>query len=395
MQKLLAKSPNWMMIAIALAGLGAWGAYRSLTQANQPLPPAPAVQPVRAVAALGRVEPKGSVIKVSVVNAKDSRVDQLLVQEGDPVQAGQIIAILQGLDKQQAAVAEAERNLVVQQARLNQTKAGNSNSSQVLAQQAAIARLRAQLQTETIEKQAALQGQAAELRNAETTYRRFETLQNQGAISESELDNYRKNYEKAQSQLDAAQAQLANTVKTLNAEIAQAEANLDNLLEVRPVDVSVPLAEVSYANSQLESARAKLEDFYVRVPVAGRILKINTRIGEQVNADQGIVDLGQTDQMYVVAEVYETDVPKVQVGQRATIVSENGGFTEALQGTVEQIGLQIKKSDVLNTDPATDSNARVVEVKIRLDPQDSQQVAGLTYMQVRVKIHPDEVAQSP
>jgi len=93
--------------------------------------------------------------------------------------------------------------------------------------------------------------------------------------------------------------------------------------------------------------------------------------------------------MVVIAEVYETDVPKLSVGQRATITSENGGFSDVLEGTVESIGLQIRKTDVLNSDPAADTNARVVEVKIKLDPESSEQVAGLTYMQVRVKIQVD------
>jgi HlyD family secretion protein len=395
MQKTLARvSSFWTIIVIALAGLGLWIGYR--TRSSQPVAPAPSeVQPVRAVAALGRIEPEGSVIKVSVVNAKDSRVDQLLVKQGDWVQAGQIIAILQGLDKQRAAVVEAERNVSVQEARLAQAQAGNSTYSQRLAQEADIQRLEAKLRTELTEKQAAIRRQESELENAQTTYQRFEKLYREGAISALDLDNYRKNYETAEAQLSTAQAQLANTVETLNAEIAQAQATLANLSEIRPVDVKVPQSEVEYAVSQLQSAEAKLEDFYVRAPVAGRILNINTRIGEQVNADEGIVDLGQTNQMYVIAEVYETDISRVQVGQRATIISENGGFTQKLQGTVEQIGLQIKKADVLTTDPAADSNARVVEAQIRLDSQDSQQVNGLTYMQVRVNIHPDSVARTP
>lgn len=394
MQKLLARVPtSWAIILIALAGLGFWINYR--TKGEQSVVSAPPVlQPVRAVAALGRIEPEGSVIKVSVVNAKDSRVDRLLVKQGDSVQAGQIIAVLQGLDKQQAAVVEAERNVAVQQAKLNQTQAGSSTLSQRLAQQAAIRRLEAELRTEMLEKQSAIRKQEFELQNAQSTYQRFEKLYREGAVSALDLDNYRKNYETAQAQLSTVEAQLANTVETLSAEISQAQATLTDLSEVRPVDVRVPQSEVQYALSQLQSAQAKLEDFYVRVPVAGRILNINTQIGEQVNADEGIVDLGQTDRMYVVAEIYETDVSRIRVGQRAAIVSENGGFTQKLQGTVEQIGLQIKKADVLNTDPATDSNARVVEVQIRLDPQDSKQVDGLTYMQVRVNIHPN-IAKTP
>jgi HlyD family secretion protein len=79
---------------------------------------------------------------------------------------------------------------------------------------------------------------------------------------------------------------------------------LDKLKEVRPVDVSVSQAQVDYAKTKVATASADLNDVYVRVPVAGRILKINTRIGEQVNTSQGIVELGQTNQMYAITEVY-------------------------------------------------------------------------------------------
>ncbi len=79
----------------------------------------------------------------------------------------------------------------------------------------------------------------------------------------------------------------------------------------------------------------------------------------------------------------------MKVGQKATIISEHGGFSGKLQGTVDHIGLQIKKQDILESDPATNKDARVVEVKVRLDPQDSDRVAELTNLQVRVKIQLD------
>ncbi len=378
----------WLVLAIGCMGIGVWAAQRAVFSSRPSVETSiPAPQPIRAVAALGRVEPESSIIKVSVANANDSRVDRLLVQEGDRVQAGQVIAILQGLEKQQAAVIEAENNLAIEQAKLEQVQAGSSNFSQIQAQQAVIMQLQAELRTNTVAKQATLRRIEAELQNAQTTYNRYVELYEQGAVSAVMLDDYRKNYQTTQAQVQEAQAQLANTIETLNAQIVQAQATLNNLSEVRPVDIEVPQAEVRYAMSQLVSAHAQLEDFYVRAPVAGQILRINTQVGEQVNADAGIVDLGETDRMVVIAEVYETDVPRIQIGQRATIVSENGGFAEELEGTVEQIGLQVQKIDILGTDPATNSNARVVEVKIRLDAESSQQVAGLTYMQVRVRIH--------
>ncbi|MEP0918923.1 HlyD family efflux transporter periplasmic adaptor subunit [Leptolyngbya sp. DQ-M1] len=377
--------------ALSIGSLGLGAAYLSQSKVKQNADAGLSSQPapVQSVTALGRVEPKGSVIKVSVVNARDSRVDRLLVKQGDRVQAGQVIAILQGLDKKQAALEQAKQNVAVMQAKLAQTRVGSATVSGLSAQKAAIARLTAQFDTEMAARQAAVARAKAEVRNAQASYERSQKLQKEGAISTSLLDNDRRSFETATASLQEAKAQLQETKLTLSAQIQEETAKLQALSEVRPADLQVPQAEIEYAIAQQKQAETQLGDSYVRAPIAGQILRINTQIGEQVNAEQGIVDLGQTDQMYVVAEVYETDIPRVKRGQQALITSENGGFNQQLRGTVEQIGLQIKKTDSLNTDPAADKNARVVEVKIRLDPEDSKKVAELTYMQVRVQIRLD------
>ncbi len=378
--------------AAALLLLGGWGLHAVRSHLTRPAPNPPSTAPatVPTVAALGRIEPISAVIKLSVANAQDSRVNQLLVQEGDRVEANQVIATLQGIEKLQAEVAEAEQNVVVQRARVGQAETAAATPGQQAAQQATIRQLEAELRASELRNRAAVDSATATLRAAQTDYDRYRQLYDRGAVSATELDSRLKTLDTASASLRDAEAQLAGTRQTLTAQIQSATATLTQLAEVRPVDVTVAQSEVAYAQSQVDRARADLEDFYVRVPVAGQILSINTRVGERVNPDQGIVDLGQTEQMVVIAEVYETDVPRLAVGQRAEITSENGGFTNTLGGTVESVGLQIRKTDVLNSDPATDSNARVVEVKIKLDPADSQQVAGLTYMQVRVKIRVDQ-----
>ena len=121
----------------------------------------------------------------------------------------------------------------------------------------------------------------------------------------------------------------------------------------------------------------------VRSPITGRVLDIHARQGERVGAD-GIAELGQTDAMYAVAEVYETDAPRVRVGQRATVSSS--ALPQAVSGTVDRIGLKIGKKDVLSVDPAAKTDARVVEVRILLD--DAAQVAELTNLEVDVTITP-------
>ena len=380
------KLARWIMgvAVVTVIGVGATYAISQVQKPKSAPVTANKVAPITKVTALGRLEPQGEVIKLSVANAQDSRVNKLLVEEGNRVQAGQVIAILQGIDKKQAELTETQKNLVVERAKLTQLQAGEAKQAEITAQSANIARIQAQLRTETIEKKATIARAQSELRNAQINYQRYQSLHQEGAVKTSDLDDKREAFETATAKVNEAQAQLAYKVSTLEKQIQTEKAMLKKLREVRPVDVKVAQAEVEKAIAQINRIKAELEDLYVRVPVAGQILKINTRVGEQVNTSQGIVELGRTSQMYAVAEVYETDVGKLRVGQRATVVSEHGGFKGSIQGTIDHIGLQIKKQDVLESDPAADKDARVVEVKVRVRPQDSPKVAGLTNLQVRI-----------
>jgi len=88
--------------------------------------------------------------------------------------------------------------------------------------------------------------------------------------------------------------------------------------------------------------------------------------------------------MYDVAEVYETDIQKVRIGQPAEISS--AVFSGKLQGTVGQIGLKVDKQDIFDVNPQADTDNKIIDVKIRLKPEDSKKVADLTNLQVRVLI---------
>ena len=346
------------------------------------------VEPPKQVVALGKLIPKGEVIKLSVANAEDSRVNQILVEEGDRVEKNQVIAILQGIDRRERDLEEAQKAVELAQAKLEQTRAGETKQAELAAQRANISRLESQLRNETAEKQAAIASAEAQLKQANLTYDRNQTLQQQGAVSTETFDRAREQLDMAQATLNERKAQLNNTQQTLQQEINQEKENLARLQEIRPVDVRVAEIELERAIIAVEQRKADLEDTKVKVPISGQILRINTRVGEQVNTQQGIVELGRTDQMYAVAEVYETDIGKVRIGQSATISSEYGGFEGKLKGTVEHLGLQVgtKELSESSQDPTQDENSRIVEVKIRIDPEDGKKVAGLTNMKVRVEI---------
>jgi HlyD family secretion protein len=186
-------------------------------------------------------------------------------------------------------------------------------------------------------------------------------------------------------QIKEAESTYAQTVATLKEQIKQANANLAKVSEVRPVDVRAAEAEVASSIAAARQVRADLELAYVRAPIAGEVFKIYTRPGEATSS-KGIVEIGQNDRMLAVAEIYESDIGKIKIGQVAEIKSETGAFKGTIRGTVSQIGLQIAKKDVLSTDPAADADSRVVEVKLALEPSDSDLVRGLTNSKVEVII---------
>lgn len=179
-------------------------------------------------------------------------------------------------------------------------------------------------------------------------------------------------------------------VARLEAELAYGRADLRRSLELNDSrvvsDAAREAAEmrVRMTQAELRRARAEVARQAVRAPFAGQVIRVHAREGERVG-EEGILELGRTDHMFAIAEVYETDIIRVAVGQRATVVSP--ALPAPLSGRVERIRPQVAKQDALGTDPAARKDARVVEVEIRLD--DSEPAADLSYLQVAIEFEAD------
>jgi HlyD family secretion protein len=350
-QPLIKSTTIWsglLGIAGILLGLGITNIAQ---QQPTPQPPLRAVQqsaPVIGVAALGRIEPDGRVIHLTFPNSLDgTRVGEMLVREGDHVQIGQIIAVLNTMERRKAAVEEAKANVQLARAQRAKVLAG-AKSGDLQAQQATIARLK------------------AELKNSRLEYERAQSLFVQGAFSASIRD----------SKLLALQS--------VEEQINQARGSLGSIAEVRPVDVQVAEAQIANAQAAVKTAEQELELTYLRAPREAQVLKVHARPGE-VPTNKGIADLGDTRAMYVMAEVYETDVEKVKIGQQATITSEV--LSGKLQGRVAQIGMLVDQQQIFDVNPRSDMDRKVIEVRVRLDPASSRRVTGLTNLQVQTLIH--------
>lgn len=208
---------------------------------------------------------------------------------------------------------------------------------------AAVERVRAQIATQ----EAAIAAREAELARAAADETRKRTLVTGSVLPQADLEQI-----------------------TMEREVARAR-----LAEAR--------AAVVAARAELKTAEAARDLTIVRAPYAGQVLKITTFPGERVGAE-GILALARNQTMYAVAQVYETDIRGVRIGQKATVRSP--AFAADLVGRVERIGLRVGRLDAISADPAARKDARVVEVEIRLD--DAANVAGLSQMEVDVLIEP-------
>ncbi len=164
---------------------------------------------------------------------------------------------------------------------------------------------------------------------------------------------------------------------------AYSAADLD-VLEQRTLELQGQLQE---ARASLVKAGTDLVNTELRAPIDGTVLRIQSRVGERPG-DNGILELGASDRMEASIEVYESDIDRVRVGQAVTLTSENGGFDGTLRGTVRRISPQVRQREVLSTDPTGDADARVVEVRVRLDPQDGVKVAALSGLKVIARMQP-------
>jgi HlyD family secretion protein len=188
--------------------------------------------------------------------------------------------------------------------------------------------------------------------------------------------------------LDTQAEDAARVVRT-KAELANAEhqlSRIDPLVRQGIAPVSTrddAQLKVDVARAELVAAQATLDRDTVRAPEAGQIVKVHARSGERVGPD-GIAELAQTDSMYALAQVYETDIGRVKVGQHAVIRSP--ALDPELTGVVDRIGMKVEKLDVVDADPVTRTDARVVEVHIKVN--DGARAARLSNLQVDVAIEP-------
>lgn len=194
---------------------------------------------------------------------------------------------------------------------------------------------------------ASLQVDQAALQNA------FQNVQGVLISSTANLEDSRNSLAQAQASYDASVAakdyqvttaehavDSSKSVQSLReAELAQAQASLTEITaSPRVVDLAAYEAEVSRAQAAYQSAVARLEKAEIQSPIMGEVTAIAVDVGEQVVAANAVITVQTTQEQFeIMANISESDIAKLDVGQEALITLDAFGSSQEFTGSVRTI----------------------------------------------------------
>lgn len=342
---------KWFLLLVAVLAIAGWLVKDRLVDSlpiSRPKSAADMVQPkIEKVVSLGRLEPEGEVIEVAGPSGSgDARVQSLAVDVGDHVEAGQVLAVLDNNEQLQTEQAVAKAQVEQAHVRLQQSRLiASTTYAQLHANLEALRSQRATNRADLHRQEMLRKSQASSEQEYEASLLAFATSDNAVAEAEAKLARYTQNSEDS-------------------------------------VDVQLAKVDIRVAEASLQNASVVLDRSLVRAPNAGTILDIDLRPGERIG-QRSLLRMGKTDAMLVRAEIYESDIAQIRIGQSATIHAL--AFEKPLTGIVEKVATLVQRQSIVDSDPAANTDARVVEVLVRIHHEWSDQAARFVGMQVTVE----------
>lgn len=280
------------------------------------------------ISANGTIQPKQS---TNVSPKSSGRLKTLLVDEGDSVQAGQVLAYMDDSNLQ-GQLIQAKGQLEAAQANLEKVAVGNRPE-------------------DIAQAQARLRSAQTSLSQAQSDLNRYQQLYTAGGISAQSLSQYRTTRDTAQASVQEAQQAL---------KLLQEGSRQEDIAQAR--------AQVTQAQGNLKTIQSQIEDMVIRAPFSGIVIKkyadpgdfvTPTTSGSDVSSASSSSILGLASTYQVVANVAETDISRIKQGQSVTVTAD-AYSNKTFKGTVAQIAAQATVT----------SNVTSFEVRVDLtDPQ--------------------------
>ena len=337
------------LAALVLLGVGVWGYTRLWRPRNLLL--------------TGVVTTHDVVVSAQI----QGQVAKLLVREGDTVQAGQLVAVIQPQElaadrayytstAQSAAaqVAQAETNLRYQEA---QTR------DQIRQAEAGLAAAEAQV----------AQAQA-DLEQARLDYGRMQNLFTEQMIAAQQMDQARTAYQGQQARLESLKKQ----VEAQRATVALARATAEQI-QARRDELRAVQQQRAAAGAQEQKASVRLQYTEIRAPVSAIVALDAAREGEVVNIGQPILSLINPDDLWIRVDVEETYIDRIRLGEHFRVRFPSGLVKD---GVVFFRGVDADYATQRDVSRSK-RDIKTFEVRLRVDNRDRRIWPGLTaYVEV-------------
>ncbi len=300
--------------------------------------------------------------EVAVSAQIQGRLSQLLVREGDTVKRGQLVAVIapQELKADAAYYMHSEESLAsaVQQAESELKYQEMETREQIRQAEASLAATQAQV----VEAN-------ADLENSRLTYERNSGLFKQGIVAAQVNDQSRTAYEAAKAHVESLDRQ----VEAQQAALALARANQEQI-RVRESQVATNRHQRAAAGAQKTKAQVQLGYTEIQAPIDGVVAMRAALQGEVVSAGQAIVTLVNPDDLWVSANVEETFITGIHLGDKFPVKFPSG---------MERTGLVFYRA--VDAEYATQRDVsrtkrdiKTFEIRLRCDNTDRSLWPGLT-----------------
>ncbi len=309
------------------------------------------------VVAPGVVEPISEEIEVGT--EIPGKLKQVLVEEGQKVQLGETIAVLENLDFQ-TQISEARAKIETLQKQKETAKA------RLLQEKADRTRIfNGARPVERREAKRAFEETLPEISQAKNEYERRQKLFDSGDISREAVERAKKDYETAQKK--------SLTVRE-KFNVVNADARDDDL---QKADAAIALAErqvrefdalINEAEVRVRTTQANLDKTIIKSPITGIVLRKRQKDGESVSPESqlGIVSVADVSALHVRVDLDETDVARVRVGQNVFVKADAYG-DQQFQGKVFKIGEIMGRKNFLTERPTEKVDTKILEVLVELE----------------------------
>jgi len=314
--------------------------------------------PPNVVSAPGRVEPISEEIEVG--SELSGKLRAVLVEEGDEVKHGQILAVLEN-DDYRAQIRTAESGRAAAEAARASAEARLTGAGAGLRRTINGAR-----GEERREARATVAQAEAVLRNSVIELERRRILQREGDISREELDRATRDVEVARGRVSELQERSA----FIAADAREEDRARDTAaVELARTQIREAAAQIAEAQARTEEARARLEKTFIRAPIDGIVLRKRLNVGESITPDSpnpSVFTIANTKILRVRVDVDETDVGHVRIGQQAYVTADAYGGRR-FTGRVVKIGQVLGKKNIRTEEPAERVDTKILETLVELD----------------------------